>query len=100
MRYRLAWLLGGLAAGLVLYRKLRSLTAPAALPPPDSHAEELRRKLDESRSIVSEREELESPETPVDRAERSTGELEERRRQIRERAQAALEELRGEPSSE
>ncbi len=94
MRHRLLWLLGGLGAGLFLYRKLRP-PAPTALPPGDSRADELRRKLDESRSIVSEGEELESAEAAAGPAAPPAGDLEERRREIRERAQAALDELGG-----
>jgi len=97
MRSRLAWLVGGLGvAAVVLYRRLRR--RPPLEPAPDAHAEELRRKLDEARAIVSEREEFESAETPVDRAATVEG-LDERRRQLHERGRAALEEMR-EPSAE
>jgi hypothetical protein len=56
-------------------------------------AAELRRKLDESRAIVEERDEFESAETPVDRA------VEERRREVHDEARAAIDEMRGRPSN-
>jgi hypothetical protein len=86
----------GLAA-LGLYRALasrrqRPLPAPAQ-PPPDPRAEELRRKLAESRSIVEEREEFEAAETPVDRVE-AAPELDERRRRVHERARGTARKMR------
>ncbi len=77
---------GGVAvAGGALYRKLRGGSAPEADP-----AGELRRKLEESRTIVEEREEFESAETPVDQAEPA---LDERRRAVHDQARAAIDEM-------
>lgn len=92
---RLAWLLGGGLAGLAAARTLlqrRRKPAPAAVP--DPRADELRRKLAEARDMADEREEFESAETTVDRAE-AAGELAARRREIHERGRAAAEEMRG-----
>ena len=82
----LAWLaaLLGLAA---FARRLRRRRGEEPDP-----AEELRRKLDESRSIVSEREEFEEAETPVDQAQPALG-LDERRQQVHEQGRAAVEEM-------
>ena len=49
-------------------------------------AEELRRKLDESRSLVSEREEFEAGETPIDA-------VEDRRRAVHERGRGAIDDI-------
>ena len=86
----LAWLAAflGLAAFARRLRRRRAESLPAADP-----AEELRRKLDESRSIVSEREEFESAETPVDQAQPPAG-LDERRRQVHEQGRTAVDEMR------
>ncbi|HEX9417127.1 MAG TPA: hypothetical protein VF895_10520 [Gaiellaceae bacterium] len=89
MRRRLLWIGGGVAvAGGALCRKLRG--KQAAEPDP---AGELRRKLDESRTIVEEREEFESAETTVDQAEPG---VDERRRAVHDQARAAIDEMRQE----
>jgi hypothetical protein len=92
MRTRIAWLAGAAGAGIAAYRKLRRVPVPAE----DPRAEELRRKLDESRTIVEEREEFEAAETPVDEvAGPETGEVEGRRKAVHERGRAAADEMRG-----
>jgi hypothetical protein len=91
MRARIAWLAGAAGAGVAVYRKLRRSPVPAE----DPRAEELRRKLDESRTIVEEREEFEAAETPVD--EVTAAEVEDRRKAVHERGRAAAEEMRGNP---
>jgi hypothetical protein len=91
MRNRLAWI-GGVAGGFALLRLLtrRRLGAPVTEPPPpDPRAEELRRRLDESRPIVAEREEFEQAETPVDAA------VEDRRRDVHDRARETARRMRG-----
>ena len=93
MRARIAWLAGVAGAGVAVYRKLRRVPARAE----DPRAEELRRKLDESRTIVEERDEFEAAETPVDEV---TGpgaqpEVEDRRKAVHERGRAAADEMRG-----
>jgi hypothetical protein len=102
MRARTAWLAGATGAAIAVYRRLRRIPAPPASAP-DPRAEELRRRLDESRAIVAEREEFEAAETPVDAAEPGEGgvsepaEVEGRRRAVHERGRAAADEMRGAP---
>jgi hypothetical protein len=94
MRARIAWLAGAVTvAGAAAYKRLRR-SEPA--PAEDPRAEELRRKLDESRTIVEEREEFESAETPVDAAE--PVEVADRRKAVHERGRAAADEMRGNSS--
>jgi len=88
VRGRTAWIAGALGAAGVAYRTLRRRPRPAA----DPRADELRRKLDESKQVVDDRAEFESGETPVDQAEPS---LEEKRAAVHERGQAAAREMRG-----
>ena len=64
MKHPVAWLLGGFAVFGFLRRRRE---APAMSP--DPRAEELRRKLAESRSILAERDEFEGGEVTVDLAE-------------------------------
>ena len=92
MRARTAWLAGAAGAAIAAYRKLRPAPADAPAPADDPRAEELRRKLEESRTVVEEQhEEAASPETPVDEAD-----VESRRAAVHERARAATDEMRGE----
>jgi hypothetical protein len=91
MRARIAWLAGAVTvAGAATYKRLRRRQPP---PAEDPRAEELRRKLDESRPLVEEREEFESAETPVDAAE--PPEVADRRKAVHERGRAAAEEMQG-----
>jgi hypothetical protein len=95
MRARIAWLAGAVGvAGAAAYRMLRRKEEPA--PREDPRAEELRHKLDESRTIVEEREEFEAAETPVDEVG-EPAEVEDRRQAVHERGRAAAEEMRGRP---
>jgi hypothetical protein len=98
VRNRLAWVLAGLgvAAGLRALRRRRASAAVAEPAPlPDARADELRRKLEESRAIVEEREAFEDGETPVDQAEPVTASSpEDRRREVHERAQTSVESMR------
>jgi hypothetical protein len=103
-RRGLAWLSG--AAGAVglygLARRLRRASASPVAPAGDevdARAAELRRKLDESRAVVGEREEFESGETTVDRAE-PAAEVRERRERVYDEARAAVAEMRGDPANE
>jgi hypothetical protein len=93
MRNRLAWMAGALGAAGVAYRALRrrpsDLDQEAATDP---RAGELRRKLDESKSVVDDRAEFESGETAVDEVEPS---LDEKRAAAHERGQAAVRRMRG-----
>jgi hypothetical protein len=61
----------------------------------DLRAEELRRKLAESRTIVEEREEFEGAELAVDRAEPAPEDPESRRRAVHEAGRETVERMRG-----
>ena len=89
MKRPLAWLLGA-AAVFGFWRRRHE----PAVSTTDPRAEELRRKLDESRSIVEERDEFERAELTVDRAEPAPEDPESRRRAVHESARAAAEQMR------
>ena len=92
MKARTAWLAGAAGAAIAAYRKFRPHPAPAPAPADDPRAEELRRKLEESRTVAEEQvEEAASRETPVDEAD-----VESRRAAVHDRARAAADEMRGE----
>ena len=86
MRRPWAWAVGAFA----LLSFLRRRREPAA----DPRAEELRRKLDESRSIVEERDEFEGAELTVDLAEPAPEDPESRRRTVHESARSTVEQMR------
>jgi hypothetical protein len=90
VRRPFAWIAGGLTALGLLHRR-----DDAPSPAPDPRAEELRRKLDESRSMVQEREEFEGAELTVDRAEPAPEDPESRRRAVHEAGRATIEQMRG-----
>jgi hypothetical protein len=90
LRRPFAWLLGAFA----LFGFLRRRQQPSPEPPPDPRAEELRRKLAESPTIVDEREEFEAAETPVDQAPEPLEDPEARRRAVHESGRAAAERMR------
>jgi hypothetical protein len=91
MRARLAFLGAAVAAlGAVGARIRRRKQAEAE---PDPRATELRQRLEESRSVVSEREQFEEAETPVDEVEPVT-DVDDRRRKIHDRARTKAEEMR------
>ena len=88
MRRRRLLIGGGIAvAGGALYRRVRGRHR-AEKPDP---ALELRRKLDESRAVVQERDEFEEAEVPVDQVE---PDVDERRRDVHRRAQSSIESMR------
>ena len=91
----MAWLGGAIGVvGAAAYRALKR--KPVVEPASDHRADELRRRLDESRELVDEREEFESAETPVDQAEPAEpAEVSDRRRTVHERGRAAAEQMRG-----
>lgn len=93
VKARTAWLAGAAGAAVAAWRKLRHAPEPEAEPAEDPRADELRQRLEESRTVAEEQhEEAASPETPVDEAE--TG-VEDRRAAVHERGRAAAEEMRG-----
>ena len=82
---------GGAIGGIALVRFLRRRGTPAPPPAPPPHpSEALRAKLDESRAVVTDRDEFEAGETPVDEADPDA-----RRRAVHEQARAQLDELSG-----
>ena len=98
MRRPLA-LFAGALAGLGLYRLLggrrRALGPPLAEEPPagsDPRADELRRRLAESRQLAGEREEFEAAETPVDRAEAPR--VEDRRSRVHDEGRDVVARMR------
>lgn len=94
MKRPLAWLAGALGlAGA--YRALKHRPEPAPAPVeegPDPRAEELRQRLEEAKPLVEEHEQerFEAGEQTVDEAD-----PEARRRDVHERARAAIDEMRG-----
>ena len=88
MRRPLAWMLGGFALFGFLRRRREVPSAP------DPRADELRRKLAESRSIVEERDEFEGAEVTVDLAEPAP-DPESRRRAVHDAGRATVERMRG-----
>jgi MYXO-CTERM domain-containing protein len=88
MKRPLAWLLGGFALFGFLRRRRE------APPGADPRADELRRKLAESRSIVEERDEFEAAEVTVDLAEHGPVDPESRRRAVHDAGRAAVERMR------
>jgi hypothetical protein len=90
VRRPFAWIAGGLAAIGLARRRDQSATVA-----PDPRADELRRKLDESRSMVEEREEFEGAELTVDRAEPAPEDPESRRRAVHEAGRTTIEQMRG-----
>jgi hypothetical protein len=85
----LAWLLGSFALLGFLRRRREAVTDTA-----DPRAEELRRKLDESRSLVEERDEFEGAELTVDRAEPAPEDPESRRRAVHDSARETVQQMR------
>lgn len=92
MRKLLA-LLGGLALVRAWFAR-RPRALPAEAPEPDPRADELRRRLEESRALVEEREDFESGETPVDAADPGEADPEARRRSVHERGRSTVDEMR------
>jgi len=90
VRRPLAWLLGAVAVFGFLRRRREPVTAEA----PDPRADELRRKLAESRSIVEERDEFEGAELTVDLAEPAPEDPESRRRAVHDSARETVEQMR------
>jgi hypothetical protein len=85
----IGWVLGGVAL-LGFLRRRREATPDEV----DPRAEELRRKLAESRSLVEERDEFEGAELTVDRAEPAPEDPESRRRAVHEAGRETVDEMR------
>ncbi len=93
MRSRVAWLLAGFGLAAAIAARLRARSAPRVEVEPagDPRADELRERIAESRELLTEREEFEAAETPVDQA----ADPEARRREIHQRGRAAVDRMRG-----
>jgi hypothetical protein len=90
MKRLVAWLLGAFALLGFLRRRREPIVDS------DPRAEELRRKLIQSRSIVEERDEFEAAELTVDRAEPAPEDPDSRRRAVHEGGRATVEQMRRE----
>ena len=77
-------------AGILGIAWLRRHSAPPAVDP----ADDLRAKLAEARDAAGDREDFEAGETPVDEAP-DPGDVETRRRDVHDRARAAMDDLAG-----
>ena len=88
MKRPLAWMLGGFALFGFLRRRREVPSGP------NPRADELRRKLAESRLIVEERDEFEAAEVTVDLAEPAP-DPESRRRAVHDAGRATVERMRG-----
>jgi len=98
---RLALLTGGLAvAAAALWRRLRRRPEGWVEIAADPRAEELRRRLDESRAVVDDRDEFEGAETTVDAVEDVPADPAERRRAVHAEGRGAVEKMRGGSTSE
>lgn len=97
MNRRLALLTGGIAVGLAaLWRTIRRRPEGwVELEPVDTRADELRKRIDESRGVVEDREEFEGAETTVDAVEDIPAEPAERRRAVHAEGRDAVERMRG-----
>jgi MYXO-CTERM domain-containing protein len=89
MKHPLAWTVGGFALFGFLRRRRE---APSGLDP---RADELRRKLAESRSNGEERDDFEAAEVTVDLAEPAPEDPESRRRAVHDAGRATVERMRG-----
>ena len=82
-------------AAAAFLRLRRRPPVGAGAPPADPRADELRRKLAESRSLVGEQDEFEAAETPIDAVAPVAEDVDERRRAVHERGRAAVDEMHG-----
>jgi hypothetical protein len=84
----------GAAALLRLLRRRRALDGAHGAATADDPAGELRRRLDEAREAIDDRDEFDAAEgVPLDQVEPAAS-VEERRRDVHEQGQAALEDMR------
>ena len=97
MTRRLALLTGGIAVGIAaLWRAIRRRPECWVEPEPvDPRADELRKRLDESRGVVEDREEFEGAETTVDAVEDVPADPAERRQAVHAQGRDAVDRMRG-----
>jgi hypothetical protein len=95
VRRPIASLLGGLALfGFLKRRHPATPSAAAEGDSPDPRADELRRKLAESRALVEERETFEGAEPTVEQTEHAPDDPELRRREVHEAGRQIAREMR------
>ena len=101
MTRRLAFLTGGIALAVAaLWRTIRRRPPGwVDLEPIDPRAEELRRRLEESRPVIEERDEFEAAETTVDTVEAVPDDPAERRKAVHAEGRAAVEQMRQDDES-
>jgi hypothetical protein len=94
---RLALLTGGIAvAAAAAWRTIRRRPPGwVEIDRADPRADELRRRLDESRAVVEDREEFEGAETTVDTVDDVPRDPAERRREVHAEGREAVERMRG-----
>jgi hypothetical protein len=98
---RLAFLGGIAVAVAALWRTIRRRPAGwVDVEPVDPRAEELRRRLEEARPVVEEREEFEAAETTVDAVDAVPEDPEARRRAVHAEGRSAAERMRGSTGEE
>lgn len=99
---RLALLTGGIAVAVAaLWRMIRRRPAGwVEIEPADPRAGELRKRLDESRAVVDEREEFEGAETTVDTVEDVAEGPADRRRAVHAEGRSAVDRMRGSKQEE
>jgi hypothetical protein len=94
---RLAFLGGITVAVAALWRMIRRRPPGwVELEPVDPRAEELRRRLEEARPVVEEREEFEAAETTVDTVEPVPEDPEARRRTVHAEGRSVVDRMRDE----
>jgi hypothetical protein len=93
---RLAFL-GGIAVALAaLWKTIRRRPAGWVEPTPvDPRADELRRRLEESKPVVEEREEFEAAETTVDEVEPVPEDPAARRQAVHAEGRATVDRMKG-----
>jgi hypothetical protein len=93
VRRTVAGLLGGIAV-FEFFRRRRAAQTEQPDAGSDPRADELRRKLAESRAIVDERDEFEAAELTIDETEHAPDDPERRRRDVHETAREISARMR------
>jgi hypothetical protein len=93
---RLAFFGGIAVAVAALWRTIRRRPAGwVDVEPADPRADELRRRLEEARPVVEERDEFEAAETTVDAVETVPEDPESRRRAVHAEGRAVVDRMKG-----